>query len=191
MNISDYAVAEPWIFEAEGGYVNDKVDRGGATIYGISFNFLKRLEDDDGDGFVDGDIDKDGDVDSDDIKHLTRDAVNDIYRKYFWNAARCGEMPLAQALCLFDARVNHRPKTAAKLVQRALGVKMDGIIGAHTIKIANNNAARLFLPNYFSYRAQLYADIVRMDSSQARFERGWYRRLFLLHAFILGQHEGS
>ena len=178
-------VALDWIWDAEGGFVDSPADRGGATNRGISLNFLRTLPDHDGDGFLDGDVDHDGDVDVDDIRKLTVDQAADVYYQHFWCPDKCDELPPAVAMCLFDGLVNHRPKTARMLVQRALGVTADGAIGEQTRAVARKANQRLFLTEYLSYRAKLFADIVRGNPSQAVFERGWYRRLFTLQVYIL------
>lgn len=182
-------IAVPWILDAEGGFVNDASDRGGATKYGISLRYLKNVPDHDGDGFLGGDYDQDGDVDVDDIRAMrTEDAIERYYQD-FWLAGRCHDMPPAVGLCLFDALVNHRPKTAKIILQRGLRVVADGIVGPMTLAAANNTTVDSifddFLPDYFSYRTQLYHDIVLANSSQAKFLRGWHRRMFLLQSYLL------
>jgi lysozyme family protein len=54
----------------EGGRVNDPLDRGGETKYGVSLRFLaaEGAFDDDGDGKADYDLDMDGDIDGADIR---------------------------------------------------------------------------------------------------------------------------
>ena len=59
-----------WIFWAEGGYVDDPDDPGGATRFGISLRLLKKM------GKL-GDIDGDGDIDADDIRRLSSDSASD------------------------------------------------------------------------------------------------------------------
>lgn len=183
--ITPFALAAPWIFDAEGGFVNDTADLGGATKFGISVRYLQLEPDEDGDGFKEGDLNRDGKVDIDDVRWLTKEQALQIYETDFWAGARCGEMPPHVALCLFDARVNHAPGVAAMLVQRALRVNQDGQIGPETIRAACASTPATFLSYYLAYRAQFYVDLVRMNSTQARFELGWLRRLFLLQAYIL------
>ena len=57
------------LLRAEGGYVNDPNDAGGATNHGISLRAV-RLRDVDRDGHLDFDLDRDGDVD--------RSALDDV-----------------------------------------------------------------------------------------------------------------
>lgn len=178
-------VALDWIWDAEGGFVNDPDDRGAATNRGISLNFLRSLPDHDGDGFLDGDVDRDGDVDVDDIRKLSAEFAGDLYYQHFWQPDRCDDLPPAIALCLFDGLVNHRPKTARMLVQRALGIPADGVIGEQTRATAAKVNQRVFLVEYLSYRAKLYMDIVLANPGQGKFLRGWFVRLFTLQNYIL------
>ena len=188
-NFQNYAV--PWITnpDVEGGFSNDASDKGGATAFGISLRYLKNVPDHDGDGFLDGDVDHDGDVDIDDIKLLTPQDALQRYHQDFWLAGQCDDMPPAIALCMFDALVQHRPKTARMLLQRGLHVKADGYVGPVTLAAARNTSVDSiidnFLPDYFSYRSQFYHDLVMLDSSQAKWLRGWLRRMFLLQSYIL------
>ncbi|MBW8034200.1 MAG: peptidoglycan-binding protein [Planctomycetes bacterium] len=183
-----YAV--PWITNPaiEGDFSNDASDRGGPTRFGISLRYLRNVPDHDGNGFLDGDIDEDGDVDIDDIRALKPGDAIERYHKDFWLTGKCNEMPPGVGLCLFDGLVQHRPKTAKMLLQRALRVSADGYIGPITIAAAQNVTSISifddFLPNYLSYRSQFYHDLVLLDSSQAKYIRGWFVRMFLLQNYI-------
>lgn len=180
-------LAAPWILrrDVEGGESNHRNDRGGATNHGITIGFLELLPDGDDDSFLDGDINRDGVVNIDDIRALDDDSSADLYYRYIWTPSRCGALPPAMALCLFDGLVNHKPGPAKRLLQQGLGVKADGIIGPRTRQAAEFADTRLFLFDYLSYRAVFYKDIVTADSSQAVFLRGWFARLFRLHDYIL------
>src|SRR5689334_3873388 len=112
MNLFDTVMA--FVFEAEGGYVNDSRDKGGATKYGIS----KRSH---------------PDVD---IENLTIDQARELYRQDYFIPAKCESFAPPLALALFDAYVQHRPDVAVKMFQRALHIEQDGIIGPHTIERA-------------------------------------------------------
>jgi len=179
-----FEIAIPWIFDAEGGLARQANDRGGDTNYGISLRYLRNVGDRDGDGYADGELDRDGDVDGDDIRLVTREQALAFFRRDFWDAARCSEFPPPIALTLFDARVNHRPRTAVRLVQRGLRVDPDGVIGPVTLTAALDIDPRDFLVRHLGYRALLYSEIVAADSSQATFLRGWFNRLFRLQDYI-------
>lgn len=149
------------VIDAEGGYVNDPNDAGGETKFGISKRQYPQV----------------------DIARLTYDGAIDIYWRDYWLAGKCGELPPAFAVFLFDCLVNHRPLAAKRLLQLGLGVATDGVIGPQTIAAAHT-AGRYQLGLMFAHRADLYHSIVVANSSQAKFLLGWLRRLFELQQFI-------
>jgi len=156
------------LFGVEGGYVNDPVDRGGETKYGITKRTYPYL----------------------DIASLTLEKATEIYHQDYWLKYHCHELPPALGVFLFDSLVNHRPKTAVRLLQMTLRVTTDGYIGPKTIAAASVVAGYSTYPEIIALalarRADLYHDIITGDSSQARFALGWFKRLFLLQQFIDG-----
>lgn len=175
------AAAIDWIFRAEGGLVDDPADPGGITHFGVSLRYLRRQ------GAI-GDIDGDGDIDADDIRSMTREQASEFYLRDFWHACRCDDLPPGLALAVFDAAVNSGTPTASRLLQEVLRVKNDGIIGPVTVLAALH--ANDPLPRYLARRAQYYSDVIRANSTLARFFRGWLNRLFLLqrniHLYLTG-----
>ena len=163
-----------WIFEAEGGLVDDPADPGGITNYGVSLRWLKKQ------GAI-GDIDGDGDVDADDIRQLSRDKAAELYLSDYWHACHCDQLPPALAMAVFDCAVNCGPRTAILLLQEVLHVKVDGIIGPVTIQKAFRMNR---VPYYMAKRAEYYCDITVANSTLSKFLRGWLNRLFLLQSFI-------
>ncbi|MEX2524479.1 MAG: glycosyl hydrolase 108 family protein [Gammaproteobacteria bacterium] len=180
-------LAAPWILrrDVEGGFSDHRNDRGGATNFGISIHLMELLPDGNDDGYLDGDINKDGVIDIEDIHALDDDRALDIYYRYFWRPNRCEDLPPAVGLCLFDGLVNHQPNPARRLLQEGLEVLADGKVGPITIGAAHKISPDYFLPNYLSHRARFYTDIVRADTSQSTFLRGWLKRMFLLQQFIM------
>lgn len=155
--------AMAWIIKTEGGYVNDPNDAGGETNFGISKRQYPEL----------------------DIRALTVDDALEIYRTDYWRAYHCDEMPDAIALWTFDGLVQHRPKTASRILQRAIGANADGIIGPKTLTLAKHTNPHLAARMMALERLDLYDQIVRSDSSKARFINGWRARVVDLYEFAL------
>lgn len=162
----------PVILEHEGGYVNDPVDPGGATKYGISFKFLKGLPSE----F--GDIDGDGDIDIDDIKALTTSKAAKLYYTFFWRRMNLDSVSQeVLALHMFDMGVNAGTKTAIKLLQRILGVTIDGILGKETLgAITQTNSTRI-INDYIKARYSYYDAIIKKNPALGKYKKGWYRRV--------------
>ena len=83
--------------------------------------------------------------------------------------------------------MHHGPRKSIVLLQQTLGVKADGINGAITQKAAwrYESGWKVALADLLSRRAQFMHNIVLADASQAKFLRGWLKRLFDLQQFIL------
>lgn len=67
------------------------------------------------------------------VRGIERSEVEAIYRAEYWTLARCGDLPPFARLAHFDAAVNCGVTTAAKLLQRAVRVADDGVIGPKTL----------------------------------------------------------
>lgn len=109
----------------EGGYANDPKDPGKETNFGVSKAMWDRAVHD---GIVRPGVA---------IKDRSRDEAVLVYRTYFWDAYRIGELPYPLGLVFFDTIVNHSPTWSIKSLQMAIGIKADGVIGASTILAAN------------------------------------------------------
>lgn len=158
----------------EGGskFTNDKDDPGGATKYGISLRFLK------GTG-SDGDIDGDGDIDIDDIKNLNEVESSKLYKKYFWDKMNLDliDNELLK-LHLFSHGVNAGNSVAVKILQKILGVTVDGKLGRTTAMVANaySNQPKL-VQGYASARKVYYDNIVVKNAALKKYIKGWYNRV--------------
>lgn len=153
--MSDFNRAFDLLMESEGGYSEDSLDTGGETNFGISKRAYPK----------------------EDIRFLTIDKAKEIYRRDYWDAIRAGELPYPLNLFVFDAAVNQGKKPAVRMLQEALKIKLDGVIGQQTIKAAVA-ASDSVCADYLSIRAVRYANTANFG----RFGRGWMRRLFVLAA---------
>lgn len=173
----EYAVAV--VLEHEGGFVDDPNDPGGATNWGISLRYLRRL------GVDVGDVDQDGDVDVEDIAKMPRGKAIEIYRRQFWDQYGYGKIDdLQLATKVFDLSVNMGPQTAHKLLQRALHaagqryVVVDGIIGPQTLDAVNTADPRLVLGALRAEAAGYYRGLVASRPELGRFLAGWENRAY-------------
>jgi hypothetical protein len=95
----------------EGGYTTDPNDPGGETNFGISKRSYPNV----------------------DIKNLTQVQAVQIYYNDFWVHIHGDSMPKGLAMNVFDAAINMGLGAGIKLMQSALGVVSDGVIGPHTL----------------------------------------------------------
>lgn len=153
----DFKICADKTLKIEGGYVDDASDAGGATKYGLSLNFLKKLEDTDKNGFVDGDLNRDGIVDEKDIQLLTLDDYFRIMKQYFWDAIPMDRIPdIDVKWKLFDLSVHASPLQSIKTFQRAVGAEPDGIIGSETLARAREFTKDSLLTAFSYYQLRFY-----------------------------------
>jgi len=108
-----------------------------------------------------------------DIKNLTLEQAKDIYHADYWLAIRADELPEAIRLDMFDTAVNSGVKQAVKILQIALGVKDDGIIGPITLGSAQHCDANK-LDKRVSAARLLY--LVSLEKFPL-YGRSWVRRV--------------
>ncbi len=143
----------------EGGLSDHKQDPGGLTKYGISQRAYPNL----------------------DIRRLTMDDVIEIYRRDYWNPVHGTDLPASLALLVFDAAINQGAGTAARLLQKAVGVTEDGSIGPVTLRAVLAVPLENVLIDFCAERALRY----EFNRNEETFGRGWYRRLFRMYATAL------
>jgi lysozyme family protein len=143
------------VLKHEGGYVNDPVDPGGETNFGIA----KRSH---------------PDVD---IKNLTEEGAIEIYYQDYWMKNRVPQVPDELKHIYFDMCVNQGKGRAVKILQQAANakganLKVDGGLGPKTISALNG----VELDRVRAYRIKYYADLVTRKPDLEKFYFGWFRR---------------
>lgn len=167
--MSGFAQALPFVLEMEGGYVDDPDDRGGATNNGITQATYDRWRDSNG-------------QDRQSVRDISDGEVEMIYHRDYWVAAKCGALPWPVSAAQFDAAVNHGVGNAAKLLQRAVGVEDDGLIGPVTLGAVAELTTAQLLGEMLWERVKFYYAI--STGSQLKFLRGWLRRLIHLRRWL-------
>lgn len=143
------------VVAAEGGekVTDDPRDPGGLTKWGICQRSYPDL----------------------DIRALTESDAREIYRRDYWDACKCDELPWPLSLYVFDAAINQGVSAAARMLQKAVDATVDGKIGPKTLAAAKSHtewrAAR-----FMALRAMRYNKTKNFD----RFGMGWLTRIFAL-----------
>ena len=147
------------ILHHEGGYVNHPKDPGGETNLGVT----KRVYEDFGG--------------TKDMKELTKEDVEPIYKKNYWDKVKGDDLPEGLELGIFDFGVNAGPCRAAKFLQRMIGTTVDGGIGPMTLAKVNEyvkeNTIEETIEKYQSMRQEYYESLSTFET----FGRGWTRRV--------------
>lgn len=147
----------------EGGYVNDPDDPGGETKYGITKRSYPDL----------------------DIRNLTKDEAEAIYRRDWWNRYQFGAYPDGHvAAKIFDLAVNMGALSAHIILQRALRaagrpeIIDDGIIGAKTMTALRRAPGDVLLAAIRSEAAGRYRLLAELKLSRQKYLKGWLARAY-------------
>lgn len=152
------------LLDREGGYVDHKNDRGGATNYGVTQGTLSIWLSMRGMPWRD-------------VRTLTRDEAIKIYFELYWMPSNCHLLPPGVRDIHFDAAVNHGVRRAAMLLQAAARANQDGAIGKNTLKAVFDMPADLLRVRYIVMRYRFYGSIIKRDRSQLVFIVGWMERM--------------
>ena len=171
--MADFKLAIEKTLAYEGGYTNNINDPGGATNWGITLGVLQEQ------GTI-GDYDNDGDVDKDDVKIMSREAAEEIYKKLYWNGDNIQSQAIAEKN--FDMGVNMGTAVAAKLLQQALvacgfSVLADGKLGPKTINAINASSESGLMTALCNLQEIRYWDIVQHDLEKNAAARNWPEEL--------------
>lgn len=154
MKVTAFDRALDFVLRAEGGaaITNDPDDPGGLTRYGISKRAHPEV----------------------DIENLTREQAAEIYRQEYWLKAGCDKLPEPIAFAVMDAAVNQGPRWAITLLQRAVHVPEDGVLGPKTIEAVAARSIEFVLVRFCEERYDRY----RFHPKFQKYGRGWTFRLF-------------
>ena len=154
-----------YLLMVEGGYSNDKNDKGGKTKYGI-------IEEEARDFGYKGDM-----------QDLTIDFTKNIYLKKYYLGNKLDKVVNDKvALSICDWAVNSG-RNGTKNAQIAINqltnanLDVDGIIGNKTLEALNSVDPEKFLEVYHNLQRIYYKGKVEADKTQERFFDGWINRV--------------
>lgn len=159
---TDWDKAIAFVLNAEGGYTDDQNDPGGETNFGISKKAYPNI----------------------DIKNLTMEEAKGIYRRDYWQPCRCDELPSGLAICIFDCAVNQGVSKAKRILQIALNVNVDGVIGDDTITAAFKSDINV-VKRFLAIRLGEYAKLMIANQALLAFAFNWFSRVISLSQIVL------
>lgn len=164
MSAKNFSVSLAEMLEHEGGWVNHPDDPGGATFRGVT---KKAWE-----AYVGRK------VSDDELKRLTFPQIAEFYKKKYWDAARCDELPDGVDFLVFDIAVNSGPYRAAIILQTAINelsraaIVKDGKIGQKTALAASKVDPFRMIDRIAFRRLTFYSSLRTYEV----FKNGWRRR---------------
>jgi lysozyme family protein len=159
----------------EGGFVHHAKDPGGATNQGVIQRTYDAFRDNLG-------------VPRQSVKLLSAQERDMIYRQRYWNLIKGDQLPAGVSYVVFDGAVNSGVSQSVKWLQRALGVKADGVVGPATIAAAQNFGDHDLLIERIIERRFAFLKALK---TWPTFGRGWTSRLNGVKAIGMAWAKGA
>ena len=147
------------VLKSEGGYVNNPADPGGMTNLGVTKNVWEEWV-----GHP---------VDEKIMLGLTPERVAPLYKRKYWDACNCDNLPLGIDYLVFDFAVNAGVGRSAKTLQTAIGCVPDGAIGPNTMAAINKAEPKSLIDKFSTAKTNFYQSLKTFSV----FGKGWLRRV--------------
>jgi len=154
------------MLQSEGGFQNDDRDNGnklpdgrkGCTNLGVTQAAWE--------GWIGRQSDEK------EMRALTPAKVEPFYKRKYWDACRCDDLPAGVDYLVFDFAVNAGVGRSAKTLQSAVGATPDGAIGPKTITAVYSYPPEEVVKRFSDAKAAWYKSL-----NNPTYEKGWLNRV--------------
>jgi lysozyme family protein len=164
---SDWQKSFELMLKSEGGFVNNSSDPGGMTNLGVTRatweNWIGRQSSES------------------EMRSLTADKVEPLYRKKYWDAVRGDELKSGISYLCFDFAVNAGVGRSIKTLQSAVGVPADGGFGPITMNAVQSIDPVQLIERFSQIKEDFYKSLHTFDV----FGKGWLNRVAKVKAEAL------
>jgi lysozyme family protein len=144
---------------SEGGYVNHPADPGGMTNLGVTKRVWEQW------------VGRESN--EKEMRSLTPEMVEPLYKRKFWDACKCDELPSGVDYLVFDFAVNAGPGRSAKILQAAVGAAQDGAIGPKTLAAVKAQDPAELIQKFSDAKEAFYRSLHTFPT----FGKGWLNRV--------------
>jgi len=156
---SNFKQALEYLVKSEGGYVDNPKDPGGRTNLGVTQKVWE--------SWVGRESNEK------EMRALTKTDVEPLYKRKYWDACRCDDLPTGLDYLVFDFAVNAKVGRSAKTLQICVGVSVDGQIGNQTIEAIKKIAPSDLIERFSEAKINFYKSLVTFPT----FGKGWLNRV--------------
>ena len=161
--MADFNTYAPLLHRLEKGFSNDKDDKGGATMDGVTLSTFRRFY---GESMT-----------VEDLKQISRAQWNHIMKTGYWDVCKASEIENQSLAEIIVDWCFNSGTGRIRDVQTIAGVKPDGVVGPKTLAALNNADQETLFKRIRMGREQWFRKIVQRDPTQKKFLTGWMNRL--------------
>lgn len=112
-------------------------------------------------------------VSTQDMRNLTPALVEPMYRRKYWDACRCNDLPSGVDYLVFDFAVNAGVGRSAKTLQSAVGATPDGAIGSMTLAAVAKHSPDELIEKFSQAKEAFYRSLNTFET----YGTGWLNRV--------------
>ena len=146
------------VLKSEGGFVNHPSDPGGMTNLGVTKRVWEEYTG--------------HEADEKTMLELTPEKVAPLYEQKYWRPCYGEVLPRGLDFVVFSMGVNAGPGRSVKLLQSALGLVPDGIIGPRTRGVISDSNCATLITKFSEARREYYRSLKNFPI----FGKGWVAR---------------
>lgn len=147
------------MLESEGGWSNHSADPGGMTNLGVTKRVWEQW------------VGRESN--EKEMRNLTPAMVEPLYKRKYWDACKCDDLPEGLDYLVFDFAVNAGPGRSIKTLQTAVGTTPDGIIGPKTLAAVRAIDPHELIEKFSVAKTEFYESLPTFPT----FGRGWLNRV--------------
>lgn len=147
------------MLKSEGSFVNHPQDPGGMTNLGVTKRVWEQW------------VGRESN--EKEMRNLTPAMVEPLYKRKYWDACKCDDLPEGLDYLVFDFAVNAGPGRSIKTLQTAVGTTPDGIIGPKTLAAVRAIDPHELIEKFSVAKTEFYESLPTFPT----FGRGWLNRV--------------
>ena len=156
----NYQSALNHVLQSEGLWSDNPADPGGATMKGVTLSVYQAWK-------------GNSHISKEDLRNISDQEVADIYKQNYWDKVKGDDLPSGVDYAVFDASVNMGVGRASKLIQTAVGVPADGVIGNQTVQAIKNANPVELIDKFSAEKDAFYKSLPTFGT----FGKGWLNRV--------------
>ena len=166
--MADYTKLIPTILKWEGGWSNDKADKGGPTMKGVTLAVYTAYR---------SKLGKRPPTQQD-LKNITKEEWEDIFKSMYWDRWKADQIKNQSIANLLVDWTWVSGSYGIIYPQRLLGLVADGVVGPKTLNAINNYLnQKVLFDKLWERRKQHFISIANSRPENKKFLKGWLNRL--------------
>ena len=112
-------------------------------------------------------------ISKEELRVIPDEEVYNLYKELYWNKVQGDYLPAGVDYAVFDSAVNMGVGRAAKLIQEAVGVTADGVLGPASVSAIQKTDPKELIEKFSALKESFYRSLKTFPT----FGKGWLNRV--------------